>query len=90
LQQTTDKEKFDDLYTLLCKPSLLIQAYGNIKGNKGSLTPGVNQETVDRMSLEKINKIAEELKTNKFKFNKVKRIWIPKPKILKPGEPIKR
>lgn len=89
LQQTTDKEKFDDLYTLLCKPSLLIQAYGNIKGNKGSLTPGVNQETVDRMSLEKINKIAEELKTNKFKFNKVKRIWIPKPKILKPGEPIK-
>lgn len=32
--------KFKDLYSLLSNPNLLIQAYGNIQRNKGSLRGG--------------------------------------------------
>jgi hypothetical protein len=41
--------KFDDLYSLLCKESLLIQAYGNLHKNKGKLTPGTSDDTIDSM-----------------------------------------
>lgn len=78
--------KFDDLYSLLYKESLLIQAYGNIKGNKGSLTPGTNAETVDSMSMRKIQRLALKLKQGKFKFKLIRRKWIPKIKRYKPGE----
>jgi group II intron reverse transcriptase/maturase len=81
--------KFNDLHSLLSKESLLIQAYGNIQRNKGSLTPGVNPETVDAMSLAKIKKISEEIKTGTFKFNKLRRKMVVKQKPYKPGEPQK-
>lgn len=81
--------KFDDLYSLLSKESLLIQAYGNIRRNKGSLTPGINSETVDEMSLQRLRNLADEIKNGSYKFSRVKRKWIPKVKLYKPGEQTK-
>jgi retron-type reverse transcriptase len=83
------KEKFSDLYNLLTMESLLIQAYGNIKSNKGSLTPGVSTETIDGMSLRKIKKLANDIKEGKFRFSRVRRVWIQKQKRYKKGEKIK-
>lgn len=87
MEQNTSKFiPFDDLYSLLCKKSILIQALGNIQKNKGSLTPGVNSETADAISLKRIDQIIEKLKNNTFSFSRVKRKWIPKLKLYKRGE----
>lgn len=66
----------DLLHSLLSNQSFLIQAYGNIQRKKGSLTPGVNPETVDEMSLTKIQEISKEMKTGTFKFNRLRRKMI--------------
>jgi retron-type reverse transcriptase len=81
---------FDELYNLLTKLPLLVQAYGNIQRNKGSLTPGTTPETVDATSLNKLQDLANKLKSGKFKFTKLRRIWIEKLKIYKPGEKKKK
>ncbi len=48
-----DEHKFNDLYSLICDPILLMQALGNIRPNKGSSIPGINMETLNEMSLKK-------------------------------------
>lgn len=83
------KEKFAGLYDLLSKEALLVQAYGNIKSNKGSLTPGVSKETIDGMSMVRIKKLSKDIKEGKFKFSRVRRVWIQKQKRYKKGEKIK-
>lgn len=79
-------KKFDDLYNLLSNENLLIQAYGNIRRNKGSLTPGINTETVDEISLQRIRNLTIEIKLGNYKFSRLRRKWIPKVKLYKPGE----
>jgi group II intron reverse transcriptase/maturase len=70
---------FDDLYSILCRKELLIPAVGNIKNNKGSLTKGINNETIDDIGLKKIEILTEELKNKTFKFKAIRRVYIPKP-----------
>lgn len=72
--------QFDDLYHLLCNQNVLLQALGNINRSKGSLTPGINpNDTVDAISLERIDKIILQLKAKTYKFSPVRRISVPKP-----------
>ncbi len=70
---------FKDLYNLLSQESLLIQALGNIRSNKGTSTPGITSETLNRMSILKINRIAQSIKNRTFKFSPIRRVFIPKP-----------
>lgn len=79
-------KKFDDLYSLLTKESLLIQAYGNIRSNKENLTPGIHSETVDEISLQRLRNLGNEIKNGSYKFSRVKRKWIVKIKLYKPEE----
>nr|ALO20849.1 HNH endonuclease [Chlamydomonas nivalis] len=80
------EKKFDNLYDLLSKQSLLVQAYGNIQRNKGSLTSGTDKTTIDGVSLKKLQELALEIKNKTFKFSLLRRIYVPKPKRYKPGE----
>lgn len=77
---------FDDLYSLLCNKSLLIQALGNIEKNKGRLTAGVDSKTIDAISSGKIDDLAQKIKDGTFRFSATKRKWIPKLKLYKAGE----
>ena len=47
----------DELYRQLFNPQLYLLAYGRLYYNKGAMTPGVDAETADGMSLEKIGRI---------------------------------
>ena len=47
------------LYRQLFNPQLFLLAYGRIYANKGAMTPGVTAETVDGMSLAKIEAIID-------------------------------
>jgi hypothetical protein len=70
--------KYVNLFQLLSTKDLLIQAYKNIRSNSGSMTPGVDDKTLDGINDESFVKLIKELITEKFKFTSVKRVYIPK------------
>src|SRR5206468_3748804 len=49
----------EELYRQMFNPQLYLLAYGRIYANKGAMTPGTTQETVDGMSLGKIRRIID-------------------------------
>jgi retron-type reverse transcriptase len=54
-------------------------AYGKLYANKGATTKGVDPEdTVDGMSIERIDRIIEKLKNGTYQWQPVKRTGIPK------------
>ncbi len=68
----------DELYRQLFNPHLYLMAYGNIYSNKGAMTPGATGETVDGMSLGKIDRIIDAMRHERYRFSPARRIYIPK------------
>ena len=66
------------LYRQMFNPQLFLLAYGRIYANKGAVTPGVTGETVDGMSLAKIEAIIDLLRGERYRWRPVKRVYIPK------------
>ncbi len=66
------------LYRQLFNPELYLRAYGKIYRNDGSMTPGVNAETVDGMSLKKIQAIIDALRCERYRWTPVRRVYIDK------------
>jgi group II intron reverse transcriptase/maturase len=67
------------LYRQLFREDLFLVAYGNIYGNQGATTPGSNpQNQVDGMSFERIRKIIARLRDGTFRWEPVRRVYIPK------------
>jgi group II intron reverse transcriptase/maturase len=66
------------VYRQMFNPQLFLVAYGRIYANKGAMTPGVTGESVDGMSLAKIETIIDALRHERYRWRPVKRIWIPK------------
>jgi group II intron reverse transcriptase/maturase len=68
----------EDIYRQLYNPSLYLCAYGKIYRNRGAMTPGITPETVDGMSMTKIESIIEELRHERYQWTPVRRTYIPK------------
>ena len=68
----------NELYRQLFNPQLYLLAYGRIYANKGAMTPGATQETVDGMSQAKIGRIIEAMRHERYRFAPVRRVHIPK------------
>jgi group II intron reverse transcriptase/maturase len=66
------------LYRQMFNPQLYLVAYGRIYANTGAMTPGVTGETVDGMSLAKIGAIIDALRHERYRWQPVKRVYIPK------------
>ncbi len=67
------------VYRNIRNRELFLLAYANLYANKGALTPGVDPEdTVDGMSLKRIDKIISKLEQGSYKFKPVRRTYIPK------------
>ena len=66
------------LYRQLYNPDLYYRAYGKIYSNQGSLTPGIDNETVDGMTKEKISNIINALRREKYWWKPTRRVYIPK------------
>jgi len=66
------------VYRLLFNPDLYLEAYGKIYRNKGAMTPGTTGETVDGMSMDKINAIIELLRYERYQWSPARRVYIPK------------
>jgi group II intron reverse transcriptase/maturase len=68
------------VYRHLWREDLLVEAYARIGKNDGATTPGADRETVDGMSLGKIHRIAQALRSDGWRWTPVRRVEIPKPK----------
>jgi group II intron reverse transcriptase/maturase len=67
-----------DVYRQLFNPGLYLLSYGRLYRNGGAMTKGVTAETVDGMSLEKINGIIAQLRDERYRWTPVRRVHIPK------------
>lgn len=72
------------VYRQLYNRDLYLRAYGKIYRNKGAMTPGAIPETVDGMSLTKIDTIVERLRREQYHWTPVRRTHIPKSKGKRP------
>lgn len=66
------------VYRLLFNRDLYLHAYGRLYRNKGALTRGSTPETVDGMSLAKIDAIIEAVRFERYRWTPVRRTYIPK------------
>jgi group II intron reverse transcriptase/maturase len=83
LEGITDASKkgkcVKDLFQLMTNnKEIWFEAYANIYSNKGAITKGVNDNTLDGFSEERIEGIMERLKQKRYRFAPVKRVYIPK------------
>ena len=66
------------VYRQLFNRNLYLTAYGKIYRNAGSTTKGVTDETVDAMSLDKIDGMIQLLRTECYEWQPAKRVYILK------------
>ena len=66
----------NELYRQMFNPQLYLVAYGRIYSNQGAMTPGASAETVDGMSLGKIERIIDAMRHERYRFSPVKRVLI--------------
>jgi len=70
--------KLERVYRELYDLDRFMQAYAKLYSNNGAMTPGVTNETVDGMSVEKMKAIILSLQEGTFTWKPAKRVYIPK------------
>lgn len=73
----------EDVYRQLFNPDLFLKAYGKIYRNTGAMTPGATGETVDGMSIAKIDAIISDLRYERYQWMPARRVHIEKKNSLK-------
>jgi len=72
------EEIFTRLYRYMLRPDLYFIAYKNLYANKGAGTKGVNDDTADGFSEEKISRIIKSLADETYVPNPVRRVHVQK------------
>ncbi len=67
-----------NVYRMLYNKNLYLTAYGKLYRNHGAMTRGTTPETVDGMSLAKIDRIIALLRQERYRWTPVRRVQIPK------------
>ena len=70
--------RVNGLFRLMKAPLLWELAYQKIAPNKGAMTPGVDGETFDGFSPEKVRSIISRLADGTYRPSPVRRVYIPK------------
>ena len=68
----------NNIYRLLYNRELYLRAYGNLYSNQGAMTEGTTADTVDGMSLAKIDGIIDALRYERYRWTPTGRAKIPK------------
>ena len=79
-QRGTQRLPLERVYRLLFNQELYLQAYAKLYPNNGALTPGSTTETVDGMSLAKIDRLIDDIRHERHRWTPVRRVQIPKTK----------
>src|SRR5260370_33050093 len=70
----------EDVYRMLYNPDLYLRAYARLYKNKGAMTKGTTDETVDGMSLTKIERQINDVRHYRHRWTPVRRTYIAKKK----------
>ena len=70
--------KFERLYRILFNEEMYYVAYQRIYAKPGNMTAGADGKTIDRMSLNRIEKLITSLKDESYQPKPSKRVYIPK------------
>lgn len=70
--------RFERLYRNLYNPEFYLLAYQNIATSQGSMTAGTDGNTLDGMSMERIEKIISKLRDHSYQPNPARRVYIAK------------
>ena len=73
-----EQKKLQRVYRELFKPELYELAYAGIYANLGATSKGIGKESLDGMSTKRIDKIIEEIKSERYKWRPVRRTYISK------------
>src|SRR5713226_2049659 len=71
-------KRLNGLFRLLEDRVLWHEGYANIYANKGAITPGVDEVTLDGFSEERVASIITRLKNGTYRFQPTRRVYIPK------------
>lgn len=72
-------QPIERVYRMLFNRELYLNAYAKLYPNKGAMTPGIDEETVDGMSMDKIDNIINAIKAERYRWNPVRRTYVKKP-----------
>ena len=72
------KKPIERVYKLLFNRELYLNAYAKLYPNNGAMTKGVTDETVDGMSIQKIDRMIEILREEKYQWKPARREYIKK------------
>ena len=72
------KKPIERVYKLLFNRELYLNAYAKLYPNNGAMTKGVTDETVDGMSIQKIDRMIEILREEKYQWKPTRREYIKK------------
>jgi group II intron reverse transcriptase/maturase len=72
-------KRINGLFRLIENPIVWYEAYANIYSNSGAMTPGADGNTLDGFSETRVTSIIKRLKDGSYRFNPVRRTYVPKP-----------
>ncbi len=67
-----------NVYRMLYNKNLYLTAYGKLYRNAGAMTQGATKETVDGMSIARIDSIIDLLRNERYRWTPVRRTYIAK------------
>jgi retron-type reverse transcriptase len=71
-------KRINGLFRLMEDQIVRHEAYANIYANEGAVTLGVDGVTLDGFSKERVASIIQRLKNGTYRFQPVRRVYIPK------------
>jgi retron-type reverse transcriptase len=77
-QRGIEQKPLQRVYRLLYNRELYEMAYARIYRNRGAITPGSDQRTLDGMSAERITNLIDLFKTERYRWQPVRRTYIRK------------
>jgi RNA-directed DNA polymerase len=67
-----------DVHRVMNLPEIWYETYANIYSNEGAMTQGIDDDTLDGMSHQRIDKIINNLVNGTYEPKPVRRVYIPK------------
>ena len=78
-EKAKNKEyRYERLYRNMYNPEFYLLAYQNIAKSQGSMTAGADGQTLDGMSMERIERITAKMKDHSYQSNPARRVYIAK------------
>jgi RNA-directed DNA polymerase len=71
-------KRFDHLWDILSDPQWLMQAWEEIRRNKGSMAAGIDNMIAVDIDPERIQQLSKRLKTGRYRPKPVRRVYIAK------------